>query len=33
VRESWLAAYSRLAGREVRSGGAVVAEQMILEDK
>lgn len=33
VRGSWLAVYSRLAGREVHSGGAVVAEQLILEDK
>lgn len=33
VRESWLAAYSRLAGREAHVSGAVVAEQMILEDK
>ncbi|HEU4768893.1 MAG TPA: glycosyltransferase family 4 protein [Pyrinomonadaceae bacterium] len=33
VRESWLAAYKRLAGRETSPSGAVVAEQMILEDK
>jgi L-malate glycosyltransferase len=33
VRESWLAAYSRLAGRDERAEGAVVAEQMILQDK
>ena len=33
VRESWRGAYSRLAGREAHAGGAVVAEQMILEDK
>ena len=33
VRESWRATYSRLAGREARAGGAVVAEQLILEDK
>ena len=33
VRESWRGAYSRLAGREAYAGGAVVAEQMILEDK
>ena len=29
VRSSWLAAYSRLAGREACTNGAVVAEQMI----
>lgn len=33
VRPSWLAAYTRLAGREARTNGAVVAEQMILQDK
>lgn len=36
VRESWLAAYSRLAGREVRGDdvdGVVVAKQMVLQDK
>ena len=33
VRESWLATYRRLAGRETCASGAVVAEQMILEDK
>lgn len=33
VRASWLTAYSRLAGRDVRTDGAVVAEQMILQDK
>ncbi|HKR13143.1 MAG TPA: glycosyltransferase family 4 protein [Pyrinomonadaceae bacterium] len=33
VRASWLAAYTRLAGREARLDGAVVAEQMILQDK
>jgi L-malate glycosyltransferase len=29
VRAQWLAAYSRLAGREVCAGGTVVAEQMV----
>ncbi len=33
VRPSWLAAYSLLAGREVRTDGAVVAERMVLQDK
>lgn len=33
VRESWRSAYERLAGREAYVAGAVVAEQMILEDK
>lgn len=33
VRPSWLAAYTRLAGREACTNGAVVAEQMILQDK
>lgn len=33
VRPSWLAAYARLAGRDDCVADAVVAEQMILQDK
>lgn len=33
VRASWLAAYARLAGRDDSVEDAVVAEQMILQDK